>query len=180
MSHLAHSLLRPRLRAGSVRLLAGLGLALVAAAIACAEPRLLESPFLAQPLDEAAQPFEASLDSALLESALPDNPLRDDTVVAGNGDMPAVGSLPVGSTPLSITSAAPASAWIGDDWMWNLEDTGTLLPRSTTARRAEEASAASLLRATWRIVGKPRVLVLVAAAAAAAAILLLVTISRAV
>jgi hypothetical protein len=181
MSHLDPSPLRPRPRAGSVRLLAGLALALVAAGIVCAEPGVLESPFLAQPLNDATQPFEASLDSALLENALLEGSLRDGTVVAGDSDVPAVGSMPVGSVPLPVTSAAPASPWIGDDWMWNLEDTATLLPRSKTARPAEEAGAATLLRATWRIIGKPRVLVLAAAAAAAAAILLLVTtLSRAV
>jgi hypothetical protein len=180
MSHLASSSLRTRPRARSNQLLAGLSLTLVAAGIVCAEPGVLESPFLARPLDEVTQPFEVSLDSALFESALLEHPLQDGTEVAGDGDMPAVGSMPVGSMPGSITSAAPARAWIGDDWMWNLEDVGNVLPRPTAARPAEEVRLASLLKATWRIVGKPRVLVLVAAAAAAAMLLLFVTISRAV
>jgi hypothetical protein len=184
MSHLASSPLRLRRRAGSVWLLAGLAISVVAAGIVCAEPGVLESPFLAQPLDDVAQPFEASLGSTLLESALLDSVLRDGTVVAGDGDVPTVGSMPVGPMPLSITSAAPDRAWIGDDWMWNLEDTGAVLPLPATARPqarpAEEAGAISLLKGTWRIVGKPRMVVLVTAAAAAAAILLLVTLSRAV
>lgn len=139
MSHLAPSPLRALPRAGGVRLLTGLALTLIAAGIVCAEPGVLESPFLAQPLDEAAQPFEASLNSTLLESALLEGSLRDGTFMTGDSDVPAVGSV-----PLSIKSAAPASAWIGDDWMWNLEDTGTVLPRPTLprpkwAQPAEEA-----------------------------------------
>jgi len=182
MSHLAPSPLRPRRRAGSVRLLAALAISVVAAGIVCAEPGVLESPFLAQPLDEVTQPFEARLDSSLLESALLEGSLRDGTFVTGESDVSAVGSVPGGSMPLSITSTAPARSWIGDDWMWNLEDSGAVLPLPATARpqarSVQEAGATSLLKATWRIVGKPRVLV--AAAAAAAAILLLVTFSRAV
>jgi hypothetical protein len=175
MSHLAFSPLRASLRAGSVCLLAGLALPLVAAGIVCAEPGLLETPFLAPPLDEVAQSFDSSLHPALLEDLILENLLLDGEAVAGDSDLPAVGAV-----PLSIISIAPARAWIGDDWMWDLEDTGAVVPRPATARSADEAGAMGLLHASWQIVGKPRVLLLVAAVAAAAAILLFVTLSRAV
>lgn len=175
MSHLAFSPLRARFLAGSVCLLAGLALPLVAAGIVCAEPGLLETPFLAPPLDEVAKLFDSSLDPALLEDLILENPLLDGDAGADDSDQPAVGAV-----PLSIISVTPARAWIGDDWMWDLEDTGTMVPRPATARSADEAGAMALLGASWRIIGTPRALVLVAAAAAAAAILLLVILLRAV
>jgi hypothetical protein len=175
MFHFAFSPLRARLRAGRVCLLAGLALPIVAAGLTSAEPGLLDAPFLAPPLEDPAQPFDSSLDTALLEGVIPESLLLDGDAGAGDSDLPAVGA-----EPLSIISVAPARAWIGDDWMWNLEDTGTVVPRSATARPADEAGAMAILGASWRMIGTPRALVLVAAAAAAAAILLLVIFLRAV